>query len=147
MEVWFNFRFSTESTEEALKARVHTVLDAHGLEYELKWALSGAPFLSPRGGLVDVVSEAVRAVDRRHAGALDERRHLRRPVPRRRVARGDRVRTVSASIHGIDEHVTLADILPLSQVFERALATLCRTDRDDSDGARSDEGRTWYTDC
>src|SRR6185436_8308870 len=62
MEVWFNFRFSTEWTEESLKARVHAVLDAHALDYDLKWALSGAPFLSPRGGLVDVVSEAVRTV-------------------------------------------------------------------------------------
>ena len=45
MEVWFNFRFSTVSTEDGLKQRVHQVLDSHGLEYELKWHLSGRPFL------------------------------------------------------------------------------------------------------
>jgi len=124
MEVWFNFRFSTESSEEALKARVHTALDAHGLEYELKWALSGAPFLSPRGGLVDIVSEAVRAATGvtpalSTSGGTSDGRFLA-GVSREVIEFGP----ISASIHGIDEHVTLADILPLSQVFERALATL-----------------------
>jgi succinyl-diaminopimelate desuccinylase len=124
MEVLFNFRFSTESTEAGLKARVHTVLDAHGLEYELKWALSGQPFLSPRGGLVDVVSEAVRAVTGvtpalSTSGGTSDGRFLA-DVSREVVEFGP----VSASIHGIDEHVTLADIAPLSQVYERALSAL-----------------------
>jgi len=124
MEVWFNFRFSTESTEESLKTRVHQVLDAHGLEYELKWALSGAPFLSPRGGLVDVVSAAVREVagvtpGLSTSGGTSDGRFLS-AISREVIEFGP----VSASIHGIDEHVKLADIGPLSRIFERALATL-----------------------
>ena len=124
MEVWFNFRFSTESTEESLKARVHQVLDAHGLEYELKWALSGAPFLSPRGGLVDVVSAAVREVTGvtpalSTSGGTSDGRFLA-GISREVIEFGP----VSASIHGIDEHVSLADIGPLSQIFERALGAL-----------------------
>jgi succinyl-diaminopimelate desuccinylase len=124
MEVWFNFRFSTESTEESLKARVHQVLDARGLDYELKWALSGAPFLSPRGGLVDVVSEAVRTVTGvtpalSTSGGTSDGRFLA-SVSREVLEFGP----VSASIHGIDEHVTLADIAPLSQIYERALLAL-----------------------
>jgi len=124
MEVWFNFRFSTESTEESLKARVHQVLDAHGLEYELKWALSGAPFLSPRGGLVDVVSAAVREVTGvtpalSTSGGTSDGRFLA-GISREVIEFGP----VSASIHGIDEHVKLADIGPLSQIFERALGAL-----------------------
>jgi len=124
MEVWFNFRFSTESTEESLKARVHQVLDAHGLEYELKWALSGAPFLSPRGGLVDVVSAAVREVTGvtpalSTGGGTSDGRFLA-GISREVIEFGP----VSASIHGIDEHVKLADIGPLSQIFERALGAL-----------------------
>jgi succinyl-diaminopimelate desuccinylase len=58
----FNFRFSTESTAEQLQARVRAVLDAHGLDYALTWSLSGGPFLSQRGGLVDTVSDAVAGV-------------------------------------------------------------------------------------
>ena len=124
MEVWFNFRFSTESTEESLKSRVHQVLDAHGLDYDLKWALSGAPFLSARGGLVDVVSAAVREVTGvtpalSTSGGTSDGRFLA-AVSREVIEFGP----VSASIHGIDEHVTLADIGPLSLIFERALGAL-----------------------
>ena len=97
------------------------------VEYELKWTLSGAPFLSPRGGLVDVLSAAVTRGDRR-------RRRRSRPAAAPRTAASSHAVSrevvefgpVSASIHGIDEHVTLADIRPLSQVYERALTTLLR---------------------
>jgi len=124
LEVWFNFRFSTESTEDGLKARVHTMLDAHQLEYDLKWALSGPPFLSPRGGLVDVVSEAVRATTGvtpalSTSGGTSDGRFLA-DVSREVVEFGP----VSASIHGIDEHVALADIEPLTAIYERAVAAL-----------------------
>ena len=124
MEVLFNFRFSTESTEEGLKARVHAVLDAHGLEYELLWALSGPPFLSARGGLVDVMSEAVREATGvtpalSTSGGTSDGRFLA-SIAREVVEFGP----VSASIHGIDEHVRLADIGPLSQAYERALSAL-----------------------
>ena len=124
MDVLFNFRFSTESTEEGLKQRVHAVLDAHGVEYDLAWALSGPPFLSARGGLVDVVSEAVRAAtgvtpELSTSGGTSDGRFLA-GVSREVVEFGP----VSASIHGIDEHVKLADIAPLSQIYEQTLRGL-----------------------
>jgi succinyl-diaminopimelate desuccinylase len=107
-----------------LKQRVHAVLDAHALDYELKWALSGPPFLSARGGLVDVVSEAVRTAtgvtpQLSTSGGTSDGRFLA-AVSSEVVEFGP----VSASIHGIDEHVKLSDIGPLSQVYERALAAL-----------------------
>ena len=124
MDVLFNFRFSTESTEEGLKSRVHAVLDAHGLDYELRWALSGTPFLSARGGLVDVMSDAVRAATGvtpalSTSGGTSDGRFLA-SIAHEVVEFGP----VSASIHGIDEHVRLADIGPLSQAYERALSVL-----------------------
>jgi succinyl-diaminopimelate desuccinylase len=124
MDVLFNFRFSTESTEEGLKARVHRVLDAHGLEYELAWSLSGAPFLSARGGLVDVVSRTVAAatgVDPAlsTSGGTSDGRFLA-AVSNEVVEFGP----VSASIHAIDEHVKLADIAPLSLIYEGVLTSL-----------------------
>jgi succinyl-diaminopimelate desuccinylase len=124
LDVMFNFRFSTESTADQLKARVHAVLDGHALDYELNWSLSGAPFLSPRGGLVDVVSAAVTDVTGvtpalSTSGGTSDGRFLA-TVSREVVEFGP----LSASIHGIDEHVRIADIGPLSAVYERALTML-----------------------
>jgi succinyl-diaminopimelate desuccinylase len=101
LDVMFNFRFSTESTADQLQARVHAVLDAHRLDHEVKWSLSGVtPALSTSGG----------TSDGRFLAA----------VSREVVEFGP----LSASIHGIDEHVLIADIGPLSEVYERTLATL-----------------------
>jgi len=124
MEVWFNFRYSTEWTDERLKARVHEVLDARGLDYELRWALSGRPFLSTRGGLVDALSKSVHEATGVEpalstSGGTSDGRFLS-AISREVVEFGP----VSASIHAIDEHVTLADIAPLSLVFERTVTAL-----------------------
>jgi len=124
LEVMFNFRFSTESSAEQLKARVHAVLEEHELDYEVNWSLSGAPFLSARGGLVDVVSAAVTHVTGvtpalSTSGGTSDGRFLA-SVSHEVVEFGP----LSASIHGIDEHVRVADIGPLSEVYERTLAML-----------------------
>ena len=124
LDARFNFRFSTESDAEQLQARVRAILDRHGLEYDLTWALAGAPFLSPRGGLVDVVSAAVTAVTGvtpalSTSSGTSAGRFLA-AVSREVVEFGP----VGASIHGIDEHVRLADIAPLSTIYERTLAAL-----------------------
>ena len=124
LDVLFNFRFSTESDEATLRTRVHAVLDAHGLEYEVDWSLSGNPFLSGRGGLVDVVRDAVQAVTLVTAalstsGGTSDGRFLA-AIAREVVEFGP----VGASIHAIDEHVRIADIAPLSMIYERAISQL-----------------------
>ena len=124
LDVMFNFRFSTESTADQLQARVRAVLDAHGLDYELKWTLSGPPFLSQRGGLVDVLSAAVSAVTGvtpalSTTGGTSDGRFLA-SVSREVVEFGP----LSASIHGIDEHVRIADIAPLTAIYERTIEGL-----------------------
>ena len=58
-ELLFNFRFSTESTMEGLQQRVHAILDKHELAYELEWSLSGLPFLTAQGPLVQAISNAI----------------------------------------------------------------------------------------
>jgi succinyl-diaminopimelate desuccinylase len=60
-DLMFNFRFSTASTVEGLQARVHAILDKHGLDYTLKWTVSGLPFLTPRGELSNALEHAIRA--------------------------------------------------------------------------------------
>ena len=124
LDILFNFRFSTESDETALRTRVHAVLDAHGLEYQLEWSLSGNPFLSGRGGLVDVVRDAVEAVTGvtpalSTSGGTSDGRFLA-SIAREVVEFGP----VGASIHAIDEHVRVADVAPLSMIYERAIQQL-----------------------
>jgi succinyl-diaminopimelate desuccinylase len=124
MDVLFNFRFSTESTAEQLKARVQAVLVRHGVDHEVAWTESGAPFLSPRGGLVDALSAAVTSVTGvkpalSTSGGTSDGRFLA-TLAREVVEFGP----VGASIHGIDEHVPLADIAPLSAVYEQTIAAL-----------------------
>ena len=124
LDVLFNFRFSTESNEETLRSRVHAVLDAHRLEYELDWSLSGKPFLSGRGPLVDAVREAVQEVTGVTAalsttGGTSDGRFLA-AIAREVIEFGP----VGASIHAIDEHVRVADVGPLSAVYEAALSRL-----------------------
>jgi succinyl-diaminopimelate desuccinylase len=124
LDVLFNFRFSTASTAEQLQARTQAVLDRHGVDYDIVWTLSGAPFLSPRGGLVDLLSAAVASVTGivpalSTSGGTSDGRFLA-TLAREVVEFGP----VGASIHGINEHVALADIAPLSTVYEQTIAAL-----------------------
>jgi succinyl-diaminopimelate desuccinylase len=127
MRVLFNFRFSTASTAEQLQQRVHATLDAHGVDYTLEWTLSAAPFLSPRGRLAEVMSTAVASVTgvtpaMWTSGGTSDGRFLA-AVSREVVEFGP----VNKSIHAIDEHARLADIAPLSAIYEQALASLLRS--------------------
>src|SRR3972149_286398 len=61
LQIKVNFRYSTAVTDEGLKQRVEEVLKRHGLQYELAWALSGRPFLTQPGTLVDALRDAIRA--------------------------------------------------------------------------------------
>ena len=127
MRVLFNFRFSTESPPEQLQQRVHATLDAHAVDYTLEWTLSAAPFLSPRGRLAEVMTDAVAAVTgvtpaMWTSGGTSDGRFLA-AISREVIEFGP----VNKSIHAIDEHARLADIAPLSAIYEHAVATLLRS--------------------
>ncbi len=124
LEVDFNFRFSTESTVEALQRRVHAVLDRHGLEYDLRWTLGGQPFLTPVGELVRAVQQAIRAetgieTELSTTGGTSDGRFIAQICPQV-IELGP----PNASIHKIDEHVCLADIEPLKNIYRRTLEAL-----------------------
>jgi len=124
LRVMFNFRFSTASTVESLKARVHDVLNRHNLEYELEWTLSGMPFLTPRGRLVQAVSDAIRSEvgvepDLSTTGGTSDGRFIATICPQV-VEFGP----VNATIHKINEHTAVADVEPLSRVYYRTLQAL-----------------------
>jgi succinyl-diaminopimelate desuccinylase len=120
----FNFRFSTESTPEALKRRVTALLESHGLEYRLDWTLGGEPFLTPVGSLSDALSAAIEAeCGLRPAlsttGGTSDGRFIAKICPQV-VEFGPR----NASIHKIDEHVAAADIDRLAVIYRGVLERL-----------------------
>lgn len=120
----FNFRFSTESTPETLRARVHALLDRHGLEYALDWSLSGQPFLTPAGELSAAVSEAIAAetgevTELSTTGGTSDGRFIATICPQV-VEFGP----LNASIHKIDEYVPLDQIAPLTRIYRRTLENL-----------------------
>ncbi|MFP5390730.1 MAG: succinyl-diaminopimelate desuccinylase [Gammaproteobacteria bacterium] len=120
----FNFRFSTASTHEGLKARVHAILDKHGLEYDLKWALSGLPFLTPRGVLSDALSSAIQTemgvtTELSTTGGTSDGRFIARICPQV-IEFGP----PNASIHKIDEHIELRYVDPLKNIYRRTLDNL-----------------------
>ncbi|ATQ76244.1 succinyl-diaminopimelate desuccinylase [Massilia violaceinigra] len=120
----FNFRFSTASTAEGLKARVHAILDRHGLEYDLAWTLSGLPFLTPRGTLSDALSSAILTETGLHTelsttGGTSDGRFIARICPQV-IEFGP----PNASIHKIDEHIDVRFIDPLKNIYRRTLDNL-----------------------
>ncbi|TWI66593.1 succinyldiaminopimelate desuccinylase [Pseudoduganella lurida] len=126
MVIDFNFRFSTASTAEGLKERVHAILDRHGLEYHLKWALSGYPFLTPRGTLSAALCEAIKAetdvdTELSTTGGTSDGRFIAQICPQV-IEFGP----PNASIHKIDEHVEVRFIDPLKNIYRRTLENLLK---------------------
>ncbi len=120
----FNFRFSTESTADGLKARVHALLDRHGLEYQIAWTLSGEPFLTPEGALVSALSAAILSETGittvlSTTGGTSDGRFISK-ICDQVVEFGP----LNASIHKIDEHVEVASIEPLKNIYRKTLEGL-----------------------
>lgn len=120
----FNFRFSTASTPDGLKARVHAILDQHGLEYTLDWTLGGEPFLTPRGDLSDALSAAIAAetgltTELSTTGGTSDGRFIAKICPQV-IEFGP----PNASIHKIDENVEVRFIEPLKNVYRGVLERL-----------------------
>lgn len=120
----FNFRFSTESTPESLQQRVHAMLDKHQLDYELQWTVGGLPFLTPAGDLVAAVQQAIRdetgiETELSTSGGTSDARFIAK-VCDQVVELGP----VNASIHKIDEHIAVADIETLKNIYRRAIGAL-----------------------
>jgi len=120
----FNFRFSTESTEQGLRSRVHAVLDRHALDYTVDWTLGGEPFLTPVGDLVGAITDAISE----HTGAKPELSTTGGTSDGRFIAKlGTQVvefGPVNATIHQIDERVEVASIEPLAKVYRATLERL-----------------------
>ena len=124
LEVMFNFRFATVHTADALKARVHAVLDRHGLDYDLAWTLGGKPFLTPRGTLVAALEGAIRDTlaitpELSTTGGTSDGRFIAEICPQ--VAEFG---PVNATIHKLNECIAVDAIEPLSAIYRRTLENL-----------------------
>lgn len=120
----FNFRYSTEWDHEALKKKVHEIVDAHDIDCELNWHLSGEPFLTQPGQLIDAVSKSVQELtgsppELSTGGGTSDGRFIS-PAGVDVIELGP----VNASIHKIDEHVSHADVVALTNMYQRIMELL-----------------------
>lgn len=119
-----NFRFSTEVTAEELQQRTTAILDKHQLNYDVKWHLSGQPFLTAEGPLVEAAVAGIKAVTGRDtqlstAGGTSDGRFIA-PHGCQVVELGP----TNASIHKVDENTCAADIDLLHQIYVKLLEHL-----------------------
>ncbi|WKB53236.1 succinyl-diaminopimelate desuccinylase [Eleftheria terrae] len=124
MVVDFNFRYATASTPEALQARLQAVLDRHGLDYRLDWTLGGRPFLTEPGALSEallaaIASETGLRAELSTTGGTSDGRFIARICPQV-IEFGP----PNATIHKIDEHVEVACIEPLKNIYRKTLEGL-----------------------
>jgi succinyl-diaminopimelate desuccinylase len=120
----FNFRFSTASTVEGLKARVHAVLDAHTLQYKLDWTVGGLPFLTPKGALSQALSDAIQLeagvqTELSTTGGTSDGRFIS-SLCREVIEFGP----PNASIHKTNENIELAWLQPMKNIYRRTIASL-----------------------
>jgi succinyl-diaminopimelate desuccinylase len=120
----FNFRYSTEWDHERLSAKVHSIFDAHEIDYELDWHLSGEPFLTEPGPLTRAISQAVAETtgatpELSTGGGTSDGRFIS-PAGADVVELGP----VNASIHKVNEHVKLDDVVELTAMYRRTMELL-----------------------
>jgi len=120
----FNFRFSTESTPASLRERFEAIVARHGVEHTLAWTLGGEPFLTTPGRLSDALARAIRertGVETKLSttGGTSDGRFLAKLC-----AEVVELGPVNASIHKIDEHVAIADLDVLKDVYRATLEQL-----------------------
>jgi succinyl-diaminopimelate desuccinylase len=124
VDVLFNLRFSTEITAVQIRQRIEEILDAHHFEYELVWSLSGNPFLTPEGELIDATKAAIRKVRNFDAelstsGGTSDGRFIA-PTGSQVLELGP----VNASIHKIDENVDVVELEQLTDIYHEILLQL-----------------------
>jgi succinyl-diaminopimelate desuccinylase len=124
MSVAFNVRFSTEIDAESIQLQVQSVLDAHTLDYEIDWQLSGNPFLTSTGSLLNTVQESIQSVTGRQtsmstSGGTSDGRFI--------ASTGAEVIEIgpcNATIHKVDECVAIADLDTLSSIYQSIIQNL-----------------------
>ena len=123
-KVMFNIRYSTETTKEELKSKVHEILDLHKLDYSVDWSHSGYPFLTPKGELVSACISAVKEIkeitpELATSGGTSDGRFI--------AQEGTQVvelGPVNATIHQVNESVLVQDLEDLSRIYSKVLTKI-----------------------
>jgi len=120
----FNFRFSTASTVKSLQTKVYEILNRHGLDYDLQWTLSGKPYLTPKGNLVEAIINAVKGIvgiepQLSTSGGTSDGRFIADICPQV-VEFGP----INESIHKLNECVETGDLEQLSKIYQITLENL-----------------------
>jgi len=123
-KIMFNLRFSTELTEDKIKQRVESILNKHNFKYELEWVLSGHPFLTPKGELVEATCKAINDIcgyetELSTAGGTSDGRFIA-PTGAQVLELGP----LNATIHQLNEHVKAEDLITLSKIYQRMMEHL-----------------------
>jgi succinyl-diaminopimelate desuccinylase len=124
LEAQFNLRFCTELDEATIKARTQAILDRFGFKYALEWRLSGNPFLTSQGELIEATHAAIKTVcgfetlDDTGGGTSDGR--FVAPTGAQVIELGP----LNASIHKVNEHIGLEELEILSRIYEQILVNL-----------------------
>ncbi len=124
MTVQFNFRFCTELTDIQIKEKTQAILDKHHLKYDLKWTLSGQPFLTDQGSLLDAVVTSVQQITKKTpelltTGGTSDGRFIAQTG-----AQVIELGPVNATIHKVDECVKVNDLDVLTDIYQRVLGNL-----------------------
>ena len=122
----FNFRFSTELTQEEIQQRTQAILDDFELEYSLEWQLSGNPFLTRSGTLIDAVKQSIHHIsgvetECSTSGGTSDGRFIA-PSGAQLLELGP----CNATIHKVNEHVSIADLDTLTRIYEDVMTRLLR---------------------
>lgn len=124
LNVQFNLRFSTELTDLQIRERIESILNKRQLEYTLDWTLSGQPFLTPDGELVDATKQAIKSIcnidtELSTAGGTSDGRFIA-PTGAQVIELGP----INESIHKIDENVNINDLNKLTEIYLEILKRL-----------------------
>ena len=124
MEILFNLRYSTEATESSLRLKIESILERHRVDHDIIWTLSGEPFLTESGELVDATTAAIHAVTEQAtelstAGGTSDGRFIA-PTGTEVIELGP----VNATIHKVNECTNVEELDTLSEIYERILIKL-----------------------
>jgi succinyl-diaminopimelate desuccinylase len=123
-EVQFNLRFCTELNEAIIKQRTCAILDKYNFAYDIQWRLSGNPFLTEKGALIDATHAAIKTVtgfdtqDDTGGGTSDGR--FIAPTGAQVIELGP----LNESIHKINENVGIEDLEVLTDIYEQIMVNL-----------------------
>ena len=128
LTIEFNVRFNTEQTVEGIQQRITELLDQHQQNYQLDWEVSGLPFLTPAGMLREITARAVADITGRRpeestSGGTSDGRFIA-PTGCEVVELGP----VNESIHKINEHVRVDDLIPLARIYQTIVERLLGPD-------------------